>query len=228
MSEIIESDYVIKLIILGDTSVGKTSVIERYIGNNFRATIPSTVGVDCTFRDLNIMDRKIKVQIWDTAGQEIFRSIVQNYYRRSNGVLLVYDLTSRTSFDSLVYWFQEIEEHCDNVEKILLGNKTDLIKKREIQTIEGEKLAKKRGCYFEEVSAQSGKNIESSYQTIIESIVKKLVEQESEKKKEKIKQKRLKQNEKQTKNEEKIKEKESEKIIIEQYSKNDGKKQSCC
>ncbi|KAJ3448036.1 ras and ef-hand domain-containing protein [Anaeramoeba flamelloides] len=179
-----EYHHLVKLIVLGDTGVGKTSIILKYIENKFLLTVPSTIAVDFKFQVLNILNRKVRVQVWDTAGQEIFRGIVRNYYRRSHGVILIYDVVNKNSFDSLPSWFEEIEENCDHTNIVLTGNKYDLCQSRKVKIEEGAKLAEEHKSEYIEVSAKSGHNIQKMFEKLITKIVAQLIEEETEEEKE--------------------------------------------
>uniref|UniRef100_A0A915E9C2 Ras-related protein Rab-35 n=1 Tax=Ditylenchus dipsaci TaxID=166011 RepID=A0A915E9C2_9BILA len=118
-------DHLFKLLIIGDSGVGKSSLLLRFADNTFSANYITTIGVDFKIRTISIRGQKIKLQIWDTAGQERFRTITSTYYRGTHGVIVVYDVTSGESFSNVKRWLHEIESNCDNVQKILVGNKID-------------------------------------------------------------------------------------------------------
>jgi Ras-related protein Rab-1A len=121
---------------------------------------------------MEVNGKKVKLQIWDTAGQERFKNITASYYRGGNGVLVVYDITDRDSFDNLNSWLIEIEKNANkNVYKLLIGNKSDLEEKRKVTKLEGENLSKKYNCQFFEVSAQSGKNIDKCFLYLAQNIL---------------------------------------------------------
>ena len=126
-----------------------------------------TIGVDFKVKTIEIGDKKVKMQIWDTAGQERFRNVVSTYFRGSNGILLIYDITSRDSFKNLESWLIEIEKHAsDNVLKILIGNKNDLENDRVISVEEGQNFANRNGMQFIETSAKMDTNVSEAFQTL--------------------------------------------------------------
>jgi Ras-related protein Rab-8A len=168
-------DYQIKILMIGNSCVGKTSVLIRFTNNNFSPTFITTIGIDFKIKSLTIGDKKIKLQIWDTAGQERFRTITKSYFRSAQGVILVYDITDKTSFMSIRNWIEQIQLHSEsNVNKILVGNKCDCIGQRVVSYEEGLELAKDYKIDFIECSAKSDININSIFTTITEQVVKRL------------------------------------------------------
>ena len=126
-----EYDYLFKLLLIGNSSVGKSSLLFRFVENVWDDSFVPTIGVDFKLKTLEVNGKKVKLQIWDTAGQERFKNITASYYRGGNGVLVVYDITERESFDNLTSWLIEIEKNANkNVYKLLIGNKCDLEDKR--------------------------------------------------------------------------------------------------
>eukprot|EP00271_Cylindrocystis_brebissonii_P014564 TRINITY_DN35934_c0_g1_i1.p2 TRINITY_DN35934_c0_g1~~TRINITY_DN35934_c0_g1_i1.p2 ORF type:complete len:213 (-),score=43.51 TRINITY_DN35934_c0_g1_i1:1840-2478(-) len=157
----------LKLLLIGDSSVGKSSLLLRFAEDSFSTTFISTIGVDFKTRTVELDGEQVKLSIWDTAGQERFRTITAAYYRGANGIILVYDITSQTSFDNIRSWIRNIEEHAaDNVCKLLVGNKCDMRDKRAVPTAQGEKLAKEYNIPFFETSARESLNVEDAFQTI--------------------------------------------------------------
>jgi Ras-related protein Rab-8A len=158
-------DQLIKLIIIGNTAVGKTSLVVRYCDGGFEPkTYLSTVGVDFKTKVVEIDGRSIKVQIWDTAGQERFKNITRAYYRGANGIILVYDVTSRETFDSIRTWFQDIKELSRGDQPlVLLANKSDKKKDQVVSNNEGEALAKELNADFFEVSAKIRYNVDEAF-----------------------------------------------------------------
>ena len=123
-------NYLFKLIIVGDATVGKSCILLRFISNNYRNSHDLTIGVEFGMKIININNKNIKLQIWDTAGQECFRSIIRSYYRNSAGAILVYDISNRKSFNNIIYWLEEIKKYAsNNLSIILVGNKCDLDEK---------------------------------------------------------------------------------------------------
>lgn len=157
----------LKLLLIGDSSVGKSSLLLRFAEDSFSTTFISTIGVDFKTRTVELDGEQVKLSIWDTAGQERFRTITAAYYRGANGIVLVYDITSETSFNSIRGWIRNIEEHAsDNVCKILVGNKCDMEDKRVITTAQGQALAKEFNIKFFEASAKADINVEDAFQSI--------------------------------------------------------------
>ncbi|CAB1324480.1 unnamed protein product, partial [Coregonus sp. 'balchen'] len=133
-------DYLFKLLLIGDSGVGKTCVLFRFSEDAFNSTFISTIGIDFKIRTIELDGKKIKLQIWDTAGQERFRTITTAYYRGAMGIMLVYDITNEKSFDNIKNWIRNIEEHASaDVEKMVLGNKCDVNDKRQVSKDRGEK-----------------------------------------------------------------------------------------
>uniref|UniRef100_A0A4W5M2F7 Ras-related protein Rab-13 n=1 Tax=Hucho hucho TaxID=62062 RepID=A0A4W5M2F7_9TELE len=134
-------DYLFKLLLIGDSGVGKTCVLFRFSEDAFNSTFISTIGIDFKIRTIELDGKKIKLQIWDTAGQERFRTITTAYYRGAMGIMLVYDITNEKSFENIKNWIRNIEEHASaDVEKMVLGNKCDINDKRQVSKERGEKL----------------------------------------------------------------------------------------
>jgi Ras-related protein Rab-8A len=160
-------DYLFKLLLIGDSGVGKTSVLFRFSDDAFNSTFISTIGIDFKIRTIELGDKKIKLQIWDTAGQERFRTITTAYYRGAMGILLVYDITNEKSFENIKTWIKNIEQHASaDVEKMILGNKCDMEDKRKISTEQGKQLADEYGVKFMETSAMNRTNVEQAFTEI--------------------------------------------------------------
>merc|ERR1712066_22512 len=168
-------DYLLKLLLIGDSGVGKTCLLFRFAEDSFNPAFISTIGIDFKIRTIEVDGKRLKLQIWDTAGQERFRTITTAYYRGAAGIMLVYDVTSERSFDSISNWIRNIEENAaEGVEKLLIGNKSDLVDKRVISTERGKTLAMQYDIPFFETSAQNGENVEDSFVQIGRTIKEKL------------------------------------------------------
>eukprot|EP00912_Choanoflagellata_sp_UC4_P000581 UC4_evm3s357 len=168
-------DYLFKLLLIGDSGVGKTCVLFRFSDDAFNSTFISTIGIDFKIRTIELDGKKIKLQIWDTAGQERFRTITTAYYRGAMGILLVYDITAEKSFENIKVWIKNIEEHAsEDVEKMILGNKCDMEDKRVIKKEQGEALASEYGVGFMETSAKANVNVEEAFMKIARDIKKKM------------------------------------------------------
>ena len=169
-----EYDEKIKIMIIGETKIGKSSLIARYCNNSFSGgAYLSTIGIDFQIKNIEMNGKKIRLQIWDTAGQERFRNIAKNYFQSSNGFIVVYDITCKDSFDKLTYWIGEINENAPvETKTILLGNKIDLKDSREVPKEEGEEFSKSKNINFLEVSAKDGTNVKEAFDLLIADILK--------------------------------------------------------
>uniref|UniRef100_A0A3Q0SE42 Ras-related protein Rab-19 n=1 Tax=Amphilophus citrinellus TaxID=61819 RepID=A0A3Q0SE42_AMPCI len=158
-------DFLFKLILIGDSNVGKTCVVQNFKSGIFSEKQQNTIGVDFTVRTLDIEGRKVKMQVWDTAGQERFRTITQSYYRSAHGAMITYDITRRATFDSVKHWIKEVELYgAANVVLILIGNKCDLEQERQVQFQEACSLAKERGILAAlETSAKGSQNVDEAF-----------------------------------------------------------------
>ncbi|KAJ5077774.1 ras-related protein rab-11a [Anaeramoeba ignava] len=165
-------DYPFKAILIGNSAVGKTNILSRFHKNEFSLNTQTTIGVEFGSRILEIKGKKIQLKVWDTAGQEIFRSITQSYYRGSNGAFIVYDITNEDSFNELENWIVEFQKNAqESAVPMIIGNKCDLEKDRKIPKEKGEKFAKKNKALFMETSAKDGTNIEEVFQMLATEIL---------------------------------------------------------
>ena len=163
-----EAQIVLKLLLLGDSSVGKTSILLKYISNKFDDSSISTVGVDYMDKIIDYNKFKIKLQIWDTSGEEKFRTITKNFYRNADGLLVVFDLTKKESYDHIKSWINEAKENNDKLKTILIGNKLDLKDERIVAIDVAKQFAEKNNLKYIETSAKDGTNINESFQAIID------------------------------------------------------------
>ena len=163
-----EAQIVLKLLLLGDSSVGKTSILNKYISNKFDESSISTVGVDYMDKIIDYNKFKIKLQIWDTSGEEKFRTITKNFYRNADGLLVVFDLTKKESYDHIRSWINEAKENNDKLKTILIGNKLDLKDERIVAIDVAKQFAEKNNLKYIETSAKDGTNINESFQAIID------------------------------------------------------------
>ena len=160
-------DYIFKVLLLGNSDVGKSSLLLRFVDKTWSDSFVPTIGVDFKVKTMNIGDKTVKMQIWDTAGQERFRNVVASYFRGSNGILLIYDVTNRDSFKNLDNWLEVIENNAsDNVLKILIGNKVDLVDDIEIKKEEGQQFANRYNMQFIETSAKLDTNVSEAFETL--------------------------------------------------------------
>jgi len=156
--------YLFKYIIIGDTGVGKSCLLLQFTDKRFQPVHDLTIGVEFGARMITIDSRQIKLQIWDTAGQESFRSITRSYYRGAAGALLVYDITRRETFNHLTRWLEEARQNSNsNMAIMLIGNKSDLEHRRAVSTKEGEQFAQENGLIFLETSAKTAANVEEAF-----------------------------------------------------------------
>ncbi|ORX96735.1 ras-related protein rab-6B [Basidiobolus meristosporus CBS 931.73] len=160
-----------KLVFLGEQSVGKTSLITRFMYDTFDNTYQATIGIDFLSKTMYLEDRTIRLQLWDTAGQERFRSLIPSYIRDSSVAVVVYDITSRDSFLNTKKWIDDVRaERGTDVIIVLVGNKTDLNDKRQVTTDEGEQLAKELNIMFVETSAKAGFNVKALFRRIAQAL----------------------------------------------------------
>ncbi|KAL2098610.1 hypothetical protein ACEWY4_005090 [Coilia grayii] len=159
-----EYDVLLRLMLLGDSGVGKTCLLWRFTDNDFHPSHISTVGIDFKMKTLDIDGIKVRVQIWDTAGQERYQTVTKEYYRRAQGILLVYDVTNEHSFQHIVKWASDVDESApDQVKRILVGNKCDVDQRRRVSTEQGNKLAQSYGMDFFETSAFTDYNVKEAF-----------------------------------------------------------------
>ena len=160
-----------KVILVGDSGVGKTCLLSMYINGEIEETIP-TIGAEFRPKDIELNDgTKVKVQLWDTAGQEKFKSLAMTYYRKGNGILLLFDITKKSSFFSCKSYLEDVRYHCDKKSVIyLVGNKIDLADKREVTKEEAENFAKKENIKYIETSAVKNMNVTDVFTSLINNI----------------------------------------------------------
>uniref|UniRef100_A0A4W6EC09 Ras-related protein Rab-3 n=2 Tax=Lates calcarifer TaxID=8187 RepID=A0A4W6EC09_LATCA len=170
-------DYMFKLLIIGNSSVGKTSFLFRYADDSFTSAFVSTVGIDFKVKTVFRNDKRIKLQIWDTAGQERYRTITTAYYRGAMGFLLMYDITNQDSFNAVQDWATQIKTYSwDNAQVILVGNKCDLEDDRLVPTEDGQRLAEELGFQFFEASAKDNINVKQVFERLVDVICEKMNE----------------------------------------------------
>ena len=170
-------DYLLKYIIIGDAAVGKSNLLLRYAHGQFKEEYQLTIGVEFGAKNVNIGDKFYRVQIWDTAGQENFRSITRAYYKNSVCAIVVYDISKRETFENVSTWIEDCKNQSPKtIYMILVGNKCDLAENRQVTTEEGQELADKYGLEFFETSAKTGENVEEIFYNSCERISKKIEE----------------------------------------------------
>uniref|UniRef100_A0A8C0S7L0 Ras-related protein Rab-13 n=1 Tax=Canis lupus familiaris TaxID=9615 RepID=A0A8C0S7L0_CANLF len=160
-------DHLFKLLLIGDSGMRKTCLIICFAEDSFNNTYISTIGIDFKICTVDIGRKKIKLQIWDTAGQEGFKTITTAYYRGAMGIILVYDITDEKSFENIQNWMKSIKENASaGVERLLLGNKCDMEAKRKVQKEQVIKLAREHGIRFFETSAKSSTNVDEAFSSL--------------------------------------------------------------
>ena len=168
-------DVVYKLLLLGESSVGKTSIILRYIENLFNESNTSTCGIDVKCKYVTCENKKIRLDIWDTAGQERFRGLTKNYFRGAHAFILVYDITNKDSFDKLKNWIKDAKEKIEDdksYKMAVVGNKKDCDKKREVSFQTLKEFGESNDVIFSEVSARTGEGIEQLFNDFIKELLK--------------------------------------------------------
>lgn len=164
-------DYVFKIVLIGDSAVGKSQLLARFSRNEFSLDSKATIGVEFQTRTLTIDHKTVKAQIWDTAGQERYRAVTSAYYRGAVGAMLVYDITKRQSFDHVARWLEELRGHADkNIVIMLIGNKSDLGTLRAVPTEDAKEFAERESLFFMETSALEATNVETAFLTILTEI----------------------------------------------------------
>ncbi|KAF8638890.1 hypothetical protein AX17_001943 [Amanita inopinata Kibby_2008] len=171
MAEGSNYDYLFKVVLIGDSGVGKSNLLSRFTRNEFNLESKSTIGVEFATRSINLDGKIIKAQIWDTAGQERYRAITSAYYRGAVGALLVYDIAKHATYVNVTRWLKELRDHADsNIVIMLVGNKSDLKHLRAVPTDEAKAFATENGLSFIETSALDASNVESAFLTILTDI----------------------------------------------------------
>jgi small GTP-binding protein len=164
-------EYLFKIVLIGDSAVGKSNLLSRFARNEFDSNSKATIGVEFQTQMVEIDGKEIKAQIWDTAGQERFRAVTSAYYRGAFGALVVYDISRRGTFDSIKRWLDELTIQNDStVARMLVGNKCDLENIREVSVEEGKALAEEEGLFFMETSALDSTNVQTAFEIVIREI----------------------------------------------------------
>ncbi|WFD00041.1 ras GTPase [Malassezia yamatoensis] len=164
-------DYLFKLLLIGDSGVGKSCLLLRFADDTYTESYISTIGVDFKIRTIELEGKTVKLQIWDTAGQERFRTITSSYYRGAHGIIVVYDVTDETTFTNVKQWLQEIERYaCEGVNKLLVGNKADLTSSKQVEYESAKQFADQLNIPFLETSAKDATNVEQAFLTMAKQI----------------------------------------------------------
>jgi Ras-related protein Rab-1A len=168
-------DHLFKLLLIGDSGVGKSCLLLRFADDTYTESYISTIGVDFKIRTMELEGKTIKLQIWDTAGQERFRTITSSYYRGAHGIIIVYDVTDMESFNNVKTWLQEIDKYAsDSVNKLLVGNKCDLVVKKTVDTNVAKEFADSLNIPFLETSAKNSTNVEEAFVKMASEIKKRI------------------------------------------------------
>ncbi|XP_064995373.1 ras-related protein RIC2-like, partial [Musa acuminata AAA Group] len=164
-------DYLFKLVLIGDSGVGKSNLLSRFTRNEFNLESKSTIGVEFATRSITVDGKILKARIWDTAGQERYRAITSAYYRGAVGALLVYDVTRHTTFENVSRWLRELRDHTDpNIIIMLIANKSDLRHLIAVPTEDGKAYAEKESLYFMETSALEATNVDNAFAEVLTQI----------------------------------------------------------
>ncbi|CAI9770653.1 unnamed protein product [Fraxinus pennsylvanica] len=164
-------EYLFKIVVIGDSAVGKSNLLSRFARDEFDHNSKATIGVEFQTQMVEIDGKEVKAQVWDTAGQERFRAVTSAYYRGAVGALVVYDISRRTTFDNVKRWLDELNTHCDTtVARMLVGNKCDLENIREVSLEDGKSLAEEEGLFFIETSALDSTNVYKAFEIVIREI----------------------------------------------------------
>jgi len=165
-------DYLFKIVLVGDSGVGKSNLLSRFTKGEFYDETKSTIGVEFAVKSVQVKGKTVKAQIWDTAGQERYRAITAAYYRSAVGAMLVYDIVAKETFDNIERWLQELRQHADaNIVIMLVGNKSDMRHVREVPAERAELFVKENGLTtFVETSAKDNENVEFAFEKLISQI----------------------------------------------------------
>lgn len=166
-------DYLFKLVLIGDSGVGKSCLLLRFADDAFTESYISTIGVDFRFRTVKIDNKTVKLQIWDTAGQERFRTITSAYYRGADGIIMIYDVTSQESFEHVNDWLKEVNRYAsEGTCKLLVGNKSDRVPDKVVSSETAKEFADELGIPCLETSAKSAKNVDEAFLTLAGELIK--------------------------------------------------------
>ena len=161
-----------KILIIGDSNVGKTSILLQYTSNFFQETHIATIGVEFKLKEIMLDNIEYKLNIWDTAGQERFKAITKSFFKAADGIIFVYDITKKSTFTNIKNWFQDAESKTNDFKSIIVGNKIDLNDERTVTPEEGQNFANKKNCPFFESSAKDKINIDEIFLTLLKEILK--------------------------------------------------------
>lgn len=171
MGEEGREEYLFKIVVIGDSAVGKSNLLSRFARDEFDHHSKATIGVEFQTQVVEVDGKEVKAQVWDTAGQERFRAVTSAYYRGAVGALIVYDISRKPTFDNIKRWLDELNTHCDTaVARMLVGNKCDLENIREVSVDKGKSFAEEEGLFFIETSALDSTNVKKSFEIVIREI----------------------------------------------------------
>ena len=171
----VKEDYKLKIVVVGDSGVGKTNLIKRFVSNSFSANSKATVGVEFLSKTYKIEDLVFKIELWDTAGQERYKSITAAYYKGAKGALIVYDVTSKPSFENVDKWMNEIKEKSSkDLKLMIIGNKIDLVDGRQVTSEEGLEKAKVLDVPLMETSALDSTNVKEAFNDLLKEMYKEI------------------------------------------------------
>ena len=161
-------DQQFKILMIGESGVGKSALLARFVDGNFEPNFISTIGVDFKIHYMRVGQQDIKLQVWDTAGQERFRTITTSYYRGANGIMIVFDVTDTASFEKVRFWLKELEEHVGNkMPAVLVGNKIDLTRERTVDAITAQRFSQEVGIPLKETSAKTAEGVTEAYALLV-------------------------------------------------------------
>ncbi|KAL3616306.1 Ras-related protein RABA5b [Castilleja foliolosa] len=168
-------EYLFKIVVIGDSAVGKSNLLSRFARDEFDHHSKATIGVEFQTQVMEVDGKEVKAQVWDTAGQERFRAVTSAYYRGAVGALVVYDISRKATFENVKRWLDELNTHCDTtVATMLVGNKCDLEDIREVSLEEGKALAEEEGLFFIETSALDSTNVTNAFEIVVREIFDKI------------------------------------------------------
>ncbi|KAL6576798.1 Ras-related protein RABA5b [Orobanche minor] len=168
-------EYLFKIVVIGDSAVGKSNLLSRFARDEFDHNSKATIGVEFQTQVMEVDGKEVKAQVWDTAGQERFRAVTSAYYRGAVGALVVYDISRKGTFENINRWLDELKTHCDTtVATMLVGNKCDLENIREVSVEEGKTLAEEQGLFFTETSALDSTNVNKALEIVVREIFDKI------------------------------------------------------
>ncbi len=169
-----DSDFLLKIVLIGDSGVGKTNLLSRFTKNSFDENTRNTIGVDFSSFDMDVNGKKVKTQFWDTAGQEKYRAIATAYYKNAHGAIIVYDVTRQETFKNVEKWLKELRENGESSMRIIvIGNKSDLDEHRQVSSEEGTKFSQAMGLFFLETSAKTNpeEGVNKAFRILVEEVI---------------------------------------------------------